>query len=209
MFPFNPDGVLADKPKPPTESTTPKADKVREGSCPQYEALPTPVTPVSAEALTSLLNMIKQVPDDETSKRHKERLQQKVTTAAQTFLAKNALLEDRNQFLTKINDEGKVRRSTKSETLGKARVMSFEDLEKARAERVVKEAKKAAKEAKEGVKEIKKLTIAVRRTRGRKCKSGKEAGALEPKANVVWTSEVQVEDEIAPQPWRAPVARMW
>ncbi|KAL9605599.1 MAG: hypothetical protein Q9179_001216 [Wetmoreana sp. 5 TL-2023] len=90
------------------------------------------------------------------------------------------LLQDRNQFLTKINNEGKVRRSTESETLGKARVMNFEDLEKARAERVVKEAakeaKKAAKEAEEGAKEVKKLATA------------------------------QVEHEIAPQPWRAPVS---
>ena len=63
------------------------------GSCPQYEALPTPVTPVSTEALTSLLDMIKQVPSDETSRQLQERLQQKVTTAAQTFLAKNAGLK--------------------------------------------------------------------------------------------------------------------
>lgn len=74
VFPFNPDRVLADTPKPPTEFTIPKADKVREGSCPQYKALPTPVAPVSAEALTSLLNMIKQVSDDETSRRLEERL---------------------------------------------------------------------------------------------------------------------------------------
>ena len=89
LFPFNPDRVLADTAKPHTELTIPQADKVRGGSCPQYEALPTPVTPVSAEALTSLPNMIKQVSDDETSRRHKERLQKKVTTAAQTFVAKN------------------------------------------------------------------------------------------------------------------------
>lgn len=147
MFPFNPDRVLADTPKPPTEFTIPKVDEVREGSCPQYEALPMPVTPVSAEALTSLLNLIKQVSDDETSRQHKERLQQKVTSAAQTFLVKNALLEDRNQFLTNINDEGKVRRSTRSEILGKARVMSYEDLEKARAERAVKESAKEVRRA--------------------------------------------------------------
>ena len=91
--------------------------------------------------------------------------------------------------------------------------MSFEDLEKARAERVVKEAakeaKKAAKEVKEGAKEVKKLATAVTTKRGRKCKSGEEAGAPELKANVARTSEAQVEDEIAPQPWRAPVARIW
>ena len=149
LFPFNPDRVPADTPKPSTEFTAPKADKAREGSYPQYEALSTPVTPVSAEALTSLLNMIKQVSDDETSREHKERLQQKVATAAEIYLAKNALLEDRNQFLTRINDEGKVCRSTKSETLGKARVMSFEDLEKARAEGVVKRPRKRLKRLQE------------------------------------------------------------
>jgi hypothetical protein len=96
LFPFNPDRVFVDTPKAPTKFTIPKVDKVKEGFYSQYEALPTPVTPMSVEALTSLLNMIKQVSDDKTSRRHKERLQQKVTTAAQTFLAKNALLEDRN-----------------------------------------------------------------------------------------------------------------
>lgn len=43
--------------------------------------------------------MIHQVPNDsDSSRQRKERLQHKITTAAQTFLAKNALLEDRNQF---------------------------------------------------------------------------------------------------------------
>ena len=105
-----------------------------------------------AEALTLLFNMIKQVLNDsKTSKKYKKRLQQKITTAAQTFLAKNALLEDRNQFLTNINDEGKIRRSVNSEILKKARVMSYEDFEKARVECIVKE---AAKEAKEGAKKV-------------------------------------------------------
>lgn len=55
--------------------------------CPQYKVLPTLGTPASAEALTSLFNIIKQVPGDETSKLHKERHQQKVTNAAQIFIA--------------------------------------------------------------------------------------------------------------------------
>ena len=91
--------------------------------------------------------------------------------------------------------------------------MSFEDLEKARVERVVKEAaieaKKAAKEAKEGANEVKKLATAVRRKRGRKCKSGDEAGMPELKTNVARTRKAQVDDKFALQPWRAPVARMW
>jgi hypothetical protein len=210
LFPFNPDRVLADTPKPPAELIIPKADEVESG--PQYEALRTPATPVSAEALTSLLNLIKQVPNNETNRQHKERLQHKVNNAAQTFLAKNALLEDRNQFLTTINNEGKIRRTTKSEILGKARVMSYEDLEKARAERAVKELKKAAKEAKkvasattEGVE-----ASAGKGRRGRKRNSSEEAGTPEPKAKITRISETQVEEyEIAPESWKAPVARMW
>lgn len=222
MFPFNPDRVLADTPKPPTELICLQVDEVREGGCPQYEALPTPATPMSAESLTLLLNMIKQVPDDgETSRKHKERLHQKVTTAAQTFLAENALLENRNQFLTNINDEGKIRRSTKSEIIGKARVMSYEDLQTARAERAMKEAakeakraakeaKKAAKEAKEGAEELQKVVIASKRKGSRKRKSLEEAGAPEPDTKVPRMSEAQLEEhEVAPEPWRAPVAQMW
>ena len=71
-----------------------------------------------------------------------------------------------------------------------------------------KETKKAAKEAKEGAKEIKKLIIAVRRNGDRKRKSEEEIDASELKVNVARTSETQVENEIAPQQWRVPVARM-
>ena len=91
--------------------------------------------------------------------------------------------------------------------------MSFEDLEKARAERVVKEAtkeaKKAAKEAKEGAKEVKKLATAVRRKRSRKYKGREEGGTPELKAIAVRTSEAKVENEVMLQLCRAPVARMW
>jgi hypothetical protein len=150
--------------------------------------------------------------------------------------------------LAKINNEGKVRRSTKSEILGKAKVMSYEDLEKARAERAAKEAakevKRAQKEAKEAAKEAKIFASATleaeentagRKKRGWKRKtttsradapkpkakvarisetqvteSEQEADASEPKAPVAWICERQVEEyEIAPEPWRAPVARMW
>jgi hypothetical protein len=52
-------------------------------------------------------------------------------------------------MLDVINNEAKVRRSTKSLVLGNAKgegkVMSYEDLEEARAKRVVKEATRAAK----------------------------------------------------------------
>ena len=59
--------------------------------------------------------------------------------------------------MTEINNEAKVRRPTRSEILGTARVVSYEDLEKARAERAAKE---AAKEAKKAAKETKKVANA-------------------------------------------------
>jgi hypothetical protein len=126
-------------------------------------------------------------------------------------LAKGALQDDQIQFLNTINNEAKVRRSTKSLVLGKAKVISYEGLEEARAKRADKE---AAKEAKGKGK------------RGRKRKSAAlEADAPEPNAKVLGMSEapaaparasvVQMsgtpvaEDEIVPEPWRAPVARIY
>ena len=58
LFLFNPDRVLRDMPKPPTDLTMPKADEVKVGSCPQDVVLQTPVTPVSAEAFMALQNLI-------------------------------------------------------------------------------------------------------------------------------------------------------
>lgn len=61
-------------------------------------------------------------------------------------------------------------------------------------------------EAKE---EAKKVAMAGKGKGGRKRKSPEEAGALEPKAIGARTSEAQVEeDETAPEPWKAPAARM-
>jgi hypothetical protein len=144
--------------------------------------------------------------------------------------------EDRIQFLTTINNEAKVRRSTKSLVLGKAKVMSYEDLEEARAKRVVKDAAKAAKgkgkrgrkrkgatpEAEEAADKVK---------RGRKRKSAvleaeaeaeeAEEPEPEPKTKMARTNKAPApsrasvmqtpiaEDEIVPEPWRAPVAKMW
>lgn len=198
LFTFNPDRVPADTPKPPAELTIPRAESVES---PQYESMPTPATPVSAESLASLLNMIKLIPNDDAKR--KERLQQKVSNAALTFLAKNALLDEQNKFLTEINNEGKTRRATKSTILGTAKVMTWDDLEKARAEHAAKEAKKAetkAKAAKKAAKEVKNIEEATvgKTKRGRKWKSAIEGDAPGPKA--ARTDEVQ---------YRVPVAKMY
>ena len=57
LFPFNPDKVLNDIPKPPADLIAPRTNEV--GSQTQTQVPQTPVTPASAEAVTSLYNLIK------------------------------------------------------------------------------------------------------------------------------------------------------
>jgi hypothetical protein len=227
LFPFNPDRVLRVTPKPPAQLTLPRADEIKVGSCHQDEVPQTPVTPVSAEGLASLQNLIKQdaYSLNETSTKRLERHVQKLANAAQISFAERALLHDQNQTLTRMNNEAKVRRSTRSVVLGKAKVMSFEDIEVARAARAVKEVikgkgkrgrkrKSAALEADEpeaAEPEIEpepeaahaaEEVINGRGKRGRKRKSAAlEADEPEPEPEVARIIE-------APEPWRAPVARM-
>jgi hypothetical protein len=129
--------------------------------------------------------------------------------------------------LTTINNEAKVRRLTKSLVLGKAKVISYEDLEEARAKRAEKEAAREAKgkdkrgrksksampeadEAEADEVEADEAT-ADKAKRGRKRKSAVlEAEAPEPNAKVARiparASVVQMsgtlvaEDEIGPEP---------
>jgi hypothetical protein len=129
LFPFNPERVFRHTPRPPDAATMPEAVEVVT-SFPQDEELQTPVTPVTTEALASLHNLIKQDtlgPHDQSTQRIQRHVQ-KLASAAQISFAKCALLRDQNQFLSEINKEAKVRRSTRSLILGKAKVMSYEDL---------------------------------------------------------------------------------
>ncbi|KAI9766956.1 MAG: hypothetical protein M1839_004664 [Geoglossum umbratile] len=54
-----------------------------------------------------------------------------LASAAQRSFARKALPQEQTQFLSRINNEAKVRQSTRSVVLGKAKVMSYEDLEEA------------------------------------------------------------------------------
>lgn len=146
-------------------------------------------------------------------------------------LANDVLQKDQIQFLTTINNEVKVRRSTKSLVLETAKVMSYKNLKKARAKRAEKEAAKEAKDKGKCGQKCKSATLeaeeatADEANRGRKRKSTvPEADAPEPKVKVARISNAPesargsvvqmsgtlvVEDEIVPDPLRAPVARMW
>jgi hypothetical protein len=175
---------------------------------------------------------------DETSKQNLARHLQKCTKAFQKSSAQAILQEDRIKFLTTINNEAKVRRSTKSLVLGIAKgegkVMSYEDLQAVRAKRTEKDAAKEAKgKGKRGRKRKSATSEAEEATadkvkRGRKRKSTMleaepEPEELEPEPNamIAWMNKAPVpsrasvieapivEDEIVPEPWRAPVAKMW
>ena len=202
--------MLSNIPKPAAESTGTTIDQLRVGcSTPDQATLPqTPVTPVLAEAVAALHDLIKQDAHmlDESSRQRLQRHLQKLTNATHLSFAERALLSEHNQFLAKINNEAKVRRATKSKVLGTARIMSYEDLENARAERAVKEAASEARKAKKARKaadatpETEKAN-AGKKTRGRKHKSSAEADTPQPEAKIGQTSLTQArEGEIASVP---------
>ncbi|KAH0556321.1 hypothetical protein GP486_005753 [Trichoglossum hirsutum] len=100
------------------------------------------------------------------------------TKATQISFTEYAFLQDENQLLFKQNDEAKRCKSTESTVVGKAKVMSYEDIEEARGKRAAREAAKEAAET--------------RGKRDRKRKSPapvkvSRAEALEVRARVVGT----------------------
>ncbi|KAI9146769.1 hypothetical protein HJFPF1_13508 [Paramyrothecium foliicola] len=226
LFPFNPDRVLCDVSKPPTDLIALQASEVNAVSCLQDHVPQTPFTPVSAEAVASLHKLIEQdlYMLDEMNRPRLEKHLQKLTHAAQLSFAERSLLQENNQFLAQMNNEAKVRRSTKSEILGRAKVMSYEDLENALAMRASKE---AAKEAKRAEKDAKRVTHSLKlkqaplgkKNRGRKTKNhgtGPEVAPVKQPTeqeisilgHVVWTCEAHEQGEVVRSPSRAPIAPM-
>ncbi|KAF1938390.1 hypothetical protein EJ02DRAFT_354635, partial [Clathrospora elynae] len=132
LFPFNPERVLRGMPKQLVELSCPTTEVAES---PSHEEAPlTPVTPVTVDALTSLHNRIKQdgCASDKASKQRLQRCVEKLASAAKISFAKQSPLQDHNRLLYKINSEAKVRRSTRSLVIGRAKVMSYEHLEEAR-----------------------------------------------------------------------------
>jgi len=173
----------------------------------------------------SLHNLIKQdaYTLNETNIWRLQRHVQKLANATQISFAKRALLYNQNQFLSRMNNKAKVRWSTKSVVLGKAKIISYKDIEEARIKRAAKDAandkgkrgrkrKSTALEADEPEAEAEpevahaaKEVIMGKRKRGRKRKSAvQEADEPELEQEVARTIEAP-----EPAPWRAPVARMY
>ncbi|KAF2022767.1 hypothetical protein EK21DRAFT_119410 [Setomelanomma holmii] len=201
-------------PKPPTEPSNASVTVAATSS--QNEVSPTPETPVTQvtiEALTSLHDLIKQdacaPSSDKASRRRLQMRVQKLASAAKISFAKEALLQDHNQLLYRINNKAKVRRSTRSLVIGRAKVMSYEDLDIARAARTAKE--KTAAEKGKG-KRGRKHKVPAREAEGDvedEVEDG--AHALEVGSSVCPSKDKRAKQTSVqePEPWRAPVALMY
>ncbi|KAJ6267361.1 hypothetical protein PSV08DRAFT_157423, partial [Bipolaris maydis] len=222
LFPLNPDRVLRTVPKPPVEV----APAVTNEAPYQEDAvLQTPITPVSADGLMLLQNLILKDAHalDENSQQNLQRHLLKLAKATQLSLTKSTLQQNHIQLLMAVNNEAKPRRSTRADILekGSGQVFSYEHLQDKRLRRAeeaaAKEAKAKAKgkrgrKSKNAAQETAKATAptsAVRRDLKRKStESEAEAGPSVPKGKVARVSHVQAADT-ARAPWMAPVARMY
>jgi hypothetical protein len=209
LFPFHPQRVLRDMPRPPAELSSSGADVAATSSQNDVPPTPvTPVTPVTVEALMSLHNLIKQdacaAASDEASRQRLQRRVQKLASAAKISFAKQSLLQDHNRLLYRINNEAKVRRSTRALIIGKAKVMSYEDLDKARVARAAKD--KAAAEKGKG-KGGRKRKVSVQEAES---DIEDEVGAQEAESSMPALKEKKARsNDQEPERWRAPVAPMY
>ncbi|RII17534.1 hypothetical protein CUC08_Gglean002374 [Alternaria sp. MG1] len=212
LFPFSPERVLRNTPKPPADLVVSVANEVGSSSQSDVPLTPaTPVTPVTAEGLTVLHDLIKRDAGapDEASKQRLERRVQKLVSAAKISVAKQSLLQDHNRLLCNINNEATVRRTTRSLVLsdgkGEGKVMRWEDLQRARAERAARET--VAKEKGKGKRGRKRKTPAQEveeESMPLEVEAGPSRSRSRPRGKVSKKSRVK-----EPAPWRAPVATMY
>jgi hypothetical protein len=226
LFLCNPSRVLRDivKPDAPLTIQVPyEAESIQNG------VIQTPVTPVSSEAVTQLLSLIKEDShSNEPNEMRHHRLIQKLANAAERSIAQRALDQNYIGLLKAANNEAKTRRNTRSDILKKpgknveGRVMRQEDLEVIRADRTERAKQEAAKKAVGKAKRGRpKATTQAdggeegkKRGRKRKSVAAEEgvpneqevdvSGAL---AKVARASEALIDPML--ETWRAPVAQMW
>jgi len=234
LFPFIPDRVLQGIPKPPGELTTSVSQGTPGSASNGHETVQsplTPVTPVTTQGLVSLQNIIVNRDAhalDKRSKRSLEKHLEKFSKTAHLAFSWGILQRDQINFLMKVNNKAKVRRSADRGVPGNVKVMGDDELREARAKRAekvaIEEAKGKAKrgrkrkassgaaeeEGQEGQRAA--TTNKVKRGRKRKNTTALESSTV----GMVGQSEAQVEDisgrdaeehDHAPR-WRAPVAPM-
>ncbi|KAF2652558.1 DDE-domain-containing protein [Lophiostoma macrostomum CBS 122681] len=184
--------MLRSMPKPVVDSNVPRIDALNVKTCAEDVVPQTPATPVSSEGLMSLHNLIMKQDArtlDETKRQDLLRHLQKYAKAAQNHI----------RLLLKVNDEAKVRRSTKPLILGRAKVMGYNELKEAREKRAETEAATRAKgKGKRDAAEPKPKAARV-----------SEARKLPVPADAHISGTLVAKDEAIPGPWRVPVARMY
>lgn len=117
----------------------------------QEDAVPhTPITPVSADGIMSLQNLILERDAhslDHTSKQNLQRHLVKLAKATQLSLAESALQQNHIQLLMAVNNEAKPRRSTRADILEKVsgKMFTYEHLQEKRLKRAEEAAAKKLK----------------------------------------------------------------
>lgn len=137
LYPFNPNKVLQDIKKPLAPDLQ-SSHAIDTALC--DEPLRTPVT---SEHLVSLRKTVEQ--DVHALDGHGQQRLQKLANAAERAMSARGLLFQENSDLFQQNNESNTRASIKSTVVGKARVMSFEDITEARRKREEKDAAEAGR----------------------------------------------------------------
>jgi DDE superfamily endonuclease len=133
LHPFNPDRVLQEIQKPPTEESLVHVKNVASGLLSPHSLLPTPVNAEGFETVRKELEQASQHLDAAG----KHRLQ-KLANAGERAIADRVLLVEENRILFDQNNEKMSRSSTKSTVVGTARIMSYDDIMEAQRKREAK-----------------------------------------------------------------------
>jgi hypothetical protein len=142
LFPHNPERVLRTLKQPPPDARPDFPSRAPPAPVPDAHQTPL-TTPTSAHGLGAMRQTLDQIISalDNDAKPH----MQKIFNAAERSLAHCTLLQDENQQLMKQNREKRLRKSTKATVVGTAKIMSYEDIERAKKKRAEKEAASAGR----------------------------------------------------------------
>ena len=139
LYPFNPEKVLAELYTPVTESATVQSETHFTSDSHSYKhPVCTPTTAASFSALRSKVEGGLNAFDSDA-----RLCFEKLANAGENVFAERTLLRHRNGILVEQNNEKKVRQSARATVVGKAKIMSYKEIEEARKKRDEKEARKA------------------------------------------------------------------
>jgi hypothetical protein len=141
LRPFNPDRVLKEIQKPEEVKVVKSTD---DATLYHLETLETPETPKTFENLASLRKNVEMSLRSQEVDTYTKLSIQKIADAAENAFTERAILLDENLLLFEQNNEKTVRTSVKATVVGTAKVMSYEDIVKARQKRDMKDAETVA-----------------------------------------------------------------